>query len=292
MSGETKTKEKKIENNDILFGGLYYIKNQRNYLLINAIIPAYCFIVQTINLIFTFMFILRIEELLQRIEEIFPQRRIQKTPFFLIDALTPSLLFFVFIIFSIINFIFLVRWRKKVHQYENQQQDASLSEDNVTLTQLFYDIIEIMEKLKKIFIVLNVFFVFYIQWFFRFFLNELLFRKIPSSTGLIPFRSVFMPWLNLILQLLLLIYLVMNWRHFLRWNKKLTKLKDYEKQIYRELDLDNGILIVYGDSSELDEVSTLITRKGLKSRTVPAEIIDDFERKIDNLVANSEESEK
>ena len=131
MSENTKSKERTVRKNDMSYGGLSYIKNQRNYLLINAIIPAYCFIVQTINLIFTFMFILRIGELLQRIEETFPRQKIQKIPFSLIDALTPSLLFFVFIILSIVNFIFLVKWRKKVHQYENQQQDASLSEDNV-----------------------------------------------------------------------------------------------------------------------------------------------------------------
>ncbi|MHA2246318.1 MAG: hypothetical protein ACXADY_15245 [Candidatus Hodarchaeales archaeon] len=285
MSESTKSKERTVRSNDISYGSLSYIKNQRNYLIINAIVPIYCIIVQAFNLLFTLFFILRLEEIVSEFKR-------PRTKFFLIDALTPSLLFFVFIIFSIVNFIFLVRWRKKVQQYENQQQDASLSEDNVSLTQLFYDIIDIMDKLKIIFIVLNIFIVFYIQWFFRFFLNELLYGKTPSFTGFIPIRSVFMPWLNLILELLLLIYLVMNWRHFLRWNKKSTKLKDYEKQIYRELDLDNGILIVYGDSSELDEVSTLITRKGLKSRTVPAEIVDDFKRKIDNLGANSEEYEK
>lgn len=287
MSENTKSKERTVRNNDISYGGLSYIKNQRNYLIINAIVPIYCIIVQAFNLLFTLLFILKLGEIV-------PEFKRAKTPFFLIDALTPSLLFLVFIIFSIINLYFLLKWRKIVYQYEYQQQNPDLAEGNVTLTHLFYNIIDIMENLKKAFFALNVFFVFYLQWFFRFFIDQLqvvLWRKGFPSLDLDSFRSI-QTWLNLILQILLVIYLFMNWRHFIRWNKKLTKLKDLERQIYKELDFDNGILIVYGDSSELDEVSTLITRKGLKSRTVPAEIIDDFERKIDKLGENSEESEK
>ncbi len=39
----------------------------------------------------------------------------------------------------------------------------------------------------------------------------------------------------------------MNWIHFINWNKKLKRLKDFEKQIYEELDLDTELLLIYGD---------------------------------------------
>ena len=56
-----------------------------------------------------------------------------------------------------------------------------------------------------------------------------------------------MPWLNLIQLLLLFLYLIMNWIYFINWNKKLKRLKDFEKQIYEELDLDTELLLIYGD---------------------------------------------
>ncbi|MHA1995276.1 MAG: hypothetical protein ACW97Z_12100 [Candidatus Hodarchaeales archaeon] len=272
MTAENKTKETEIRNQDILYNGLSYIKNQRNYLVINAIIPIYCIIVQAFNLFFTFSFILRVEEIV-------PEIRKPRTTLFLVDALTPSLLLLLFSIFAITNFIFLLHWRKKVHQYDNQQQDASREKNNITLTQLFYETIDIMEKLKKIFFVINVLFVFYLQWFFRFFLSEILRRIVTPPTGLHSFHSVGMSWLNLILQLLLLIYLMLNWRHFYRWNKKLTKLKDFEREIYQELDLEDGLLLVYGDHLDLEEAKLLLLSKKLNLVMKHVRILDneDFE---------------
>jgi len=43
--------------------------------------------------------------------------------------------------------------------------------------------------------------------------------------------------LNIICQVGLILYLIFEWRHFYRWNKKLKKLKEFEKKIYKELDI-------------------------------------------------------
>jgi hypothetical protein len=186
---------------------------------------------------------------------------------------------------------FLLRWRKKVYQYENQQQNPSLVEGNVTLTHLFYDIIDIMEKLKKVFIVLSVFFVFYLQWFFRFFINQIdvvLWEGLPSL-DLDSFSSI-MPWLNVILQVLLIIYLFMNWRHIIRWNRKLTKLKALEQQIYRKLDLEGGLLLVYGNEQDLEEVKQLLLSQKQKFTMKSAHILDneEFEKRLGDIVKESE----
>ncbi|MFW9906080.1 MAG: hypothetical protein ACFFFH_17285 [Candidatus Thorarchaeota archaeon] len=276
----------RANNNEVLLGGLTYIKNQRTYLMINAIVPIYCIIVQAMNLIFTFSFILRVEEIPDEF-------RRPRTPFFLLDALTPSLLFIVFIISSVINLYFLLRWRKSIYQYEIQQQIPSPSKGNITLTQLFYNIIDIMENLKRIFIVLNVLFLFYLQWFFRFFSNQLYWNgggKAPPS-GLVPVESVIMPWLNVIFQILLLIYIFMNWRHFIRWNKKLAKLKNLERQIYKELELESELLLIYGDEQDLKEVKQLLDSQKQKFRFKSATILDneEFKQRFRDIIKDSEE---
>lgn len=277
MAKNDQIKKKNTEKN----GGLSYIKNQRNYLILNAIIPFYCIIVQFVNLLFTFLFILRVDELL-------PEFGRPRTPLFLIDGLTPSFLLLVFSIFAITNFIFLMRWRKKVNEYEGQQNEIDPLERNVSLTQLFYEIIDIMETLKKIFIGLNLIFAFYLQWFFRFFLIE--FRRVtfqPQSPDL--FRSSIMPWLNLSLLLLLLIYLAFNWRHFLKWNRKLSRLKDFEQQVYNELDLEGkGVLLVFGDSEDLEETrSILMQKKELSVKYIQVEDKAGLERKLNKVLKES-----
>ncbi|MHA2226123.1 MAG: hypothetical protein ACXAC8_13010 [Candidatus Hodarchaeales archaeon] len=255
-------------------------------MILNALIPIYCIVVQLANLIFTLMYILRIDELLSKFGK-------NRTPVFFIDFIdlfTPSFLLLVFTIFTFTNFIFLLRWRKKVHEYEEHYQDPDVDKGKVTLTQLFYDIINIMEKLRIIFYGLNVMFVFYLQWFFRFFLNELprvILRPVKPSLLL----SNIMPWLNLSLLLLLLIYLAYNWRHFLKWNKKLIKLKDFEKQIYQELDLDGkGILLVYGDLEDLEKAQDLLEeKKEISVKYLQLEDKNQFESKLNELVGENED---
>jgi hypothetical protein len=124
-------------------------------------------------------------------------------------------------------------------------------------------------------------------------MNQLLWnggRKGLPSSELISFRSI-MPWLNVILQVLLIIYLFINWRHFIRWNKKLTKLKDLERQIYKELDLDSELLLVYGDQQDLEEVKQLIHSQEQKFTIKSAHILDneEFKQRFHDIIKESDD---
>ena len=215
-------------------GGLNYIKHQRRYLILSIIIPIISIIVQIINILIPLTYLLRAGDL-------------EKPPFPgssggrpggmipLFDAISPIIVLFVFLIFALIYSYYLLRWRNKVNLYESQHaafqsQDAynenEPTDENITLTQLFYDIIETMEKIKKVFLGLNIAFVFYLQWFFRYFIAEIIiFFRIFTDWYFRPL-NVIVPTVNLSFQILVLIYIFISWRHFRRWNNKLSKIKE------------------------------------------------------------------
>lgn len=208
-------------------GGLKYIKHQRNYLISKALFPIFFIVVQVIN--FIFIRSLRTPK--------FPPRQ----PL-LIDFITPVFISLVIFVFTLMNFVFLVNWNKNVHRYEKYQEkiftnsttlpNNEFPEEKITLTILFYKIIQNMKIIRTIFIGFNLICAYYFIWFIGFFL-----MRYSSVTPLYPNIQMVTRLLNIIWQVGLIFYLIFEWRHFYRWNKKLKKLKEFEKKIYKELDI-------------------------------------------------------
>ena len=214
-------------------GGLDYIKKQRNYLTFSALFPVYTIIIQVINLIFIF-----------QLEAMKPP--IGPNPggpdFF--DIISPILIFLVISFFTIINCAILVKWKRLLNRYEkesNEMREATFRQEEgdypigtVSLTHVFYDIIKNMEKIRIIFVILIFLFIYNSIWFFRFF-----FVRLDQIAPLHPppIQQHFTVILNFISQISLILYLLFQWRHFHRWNKKFKELKTYERKIYKELDL-------------------------------------------------------
>ena len=224
------------DNEDFLYtkmekGGLKYIKHQRNYLIFSALFPIFFIVIQVIN--FIFIRSLRMSK--------FPPRPEFRQPL-LIDFFTPIFIFLVIFVFTLMNFVFLVSWNKNVHRYEKYQEkiftnstvmpNNEFPEEKITLTILFYKIIQNMKIIRIIFIGFNLICAYYFIWFIGFFL-----MRFGSDTPLYPNIQMVTRLLNIIWQVGLIFYLIFEWRHFYRWNKKLKKLKEFEKKIYKELDI-------------------------------------------------------
>ena len=267
-------------------GGLKYIKNQRNYILLSAIVPILSIVVQIVNVSMILVFSLGF----------FDNARLQQGDrppiggLYLFDVLSPILIVFIFFIISMIHFFYLYRWKRRVFRYENQERivnEATTDENRITLTQLFYDILDNMETIRKIFIALNIISIFYLQWFFRFFLKELFFIINPRP-DLNPLRYI-IPSINLGLQLLLIIYLIVSWKHFIKWNSKLNKIKTLEQQIYEEINMDSQLLVIYGDQEELEEVQELIAQqdRNFQLKVVPIPSDETFTQKLEKLIQDS-----
>ncbi len=224
------------DNEDFLYtkmekGGLKYIKHQRNYLIFSALFPIFFIVIQIIN--FIFIRSLRMPK--------FPPRPEFRQPL-LIDFFTPIFISLVIFVFTFMNFVFLVSWNKNVHRYEKYQENIfknsrempnnEFSEEKITLTILFYKIIQNMKIIRILFIGFNLVCAYYFIWFIWFFL-----MRFDSITPLYPSIKMVTRLLNIIWQVGLILYLIFEWRHFYRWNKKLKKLKEFEKKIYKELDI-------------------------------------------------------
>ncbi len=193
-------------------GGLNYIKKKKNYLIISVIYPIYAIILQLINLIF----IVNPDAPRPPSRPGFPS---------LLDVLTPIIIILIISAFALINFIFLFSWMYKVKNYHNQP-----TKKNITLTLVFYEIIKNMEIIKKIFIILNIACVFYFLWYLNWTFMFFIFSNPP-----LPPPPLHVHLLNIFSQIGLIFYLIYEWRHFFRWNKKLKELKEFEIKIYNEL---------------------------------------------------------
>ncbi|MHA1973917.1 MAG: hypothetical protein ACTSW1_13045 [Candidatus Hodarchaeales archaeon] len=233
-------------------GGLNYIRNQRHYLLLSVIVPVYCVFVQLVNLTITLYYLFNVRQ--------FPVAPSFKRIGFvlLFDVFSPFIVLIIFSFFAILHFTYLWKWNKNVQRYEHYSR-TDVDDHNVSLTSIFYDIIENMEQIRKIFIVLIVVFVFYLQWFFRAFLTEIITIISVYRHGLGPLRII-APILNLSVQIIIALYIILNYRHFKRWSGKLSRIKNLERQIYDELE-SKSVLMVFGDRSELDEAMTILRKK-------------------------------
>ena len=116
-------------------GGLNYIKNERLYLILSALVPIYIIIVQCINLGYI--------STAPPLNPSDPQPLVNP-----INVFTPIIILLVISFFALINFRFLLSWKGKVKTYEGKAPSKKK-----TLTSLFYDIIKNMETIRVIFII-------------------------------------------------------------------------------------------------------------------------------------------
>lgn len=190
-------------------GGLNYIKNERNYLILSALVPIYIIIVQCINLGYIFT--------APPVKPFDP--RPPPNP---INAFTPIIILLVVSFFALVNFRYLLSWKGKVKTYEGNAPGKQK-----TLTSLFYDIVKNMETIRIIFIIVNIISFYYFIWF--------IFWALSIMDPHHPPPPLHVNILNVLSQGGLLIYLIIEWRHFYQWNRKLSKLIKFEKEIYKEL---------------------------------------------------------
>lgn len=204
-------------------GVLKYIKKKEAYLTISGIFPIYMLAVNILNFQFILTLFLSNSIYLRRI----------------VDLATPFAIFFIITIFALIQFVFLRKWKIKVRKYERHQEIYEIySKKNrpipidkkITLTNIFYEIIDHMDSIKILFIFLNIFSIGYLFWGFDFFI-----RGIPLNASLLLVRVVWR--MNFVAFVVTFVYLFYEWYHFLKWNKKLSKLKKFERQIFSELKL-------------------------------------------------------
>jgi hypothetical protein len=233
--------ENNVINEDLPYeklekSGLNYISKQETYLALSLIFPAFLSMLQIFNIIF----IVSIEA---DLPSFMPTNR-----FFglLFAILSPLLFFFMISLFGIVMFIFLIRWNKKVAQYKNQRKIAikanlsnhyeASSRKTITLTKIFYDIIDTMKTLRIMFLILNVICIYHFGWIIFF----IFFRRLPSTEPFHPPRN-FLSLSTAISQIILIIYLIYEWRHFYRWNIKFKLLRKLERKLYSELFQSNGL---------------------------------------------------
>ncbi|MFX1567538.1 MAG: hypothetical protein ACFFCV_04130 [Promethearchaeota archaeon] len=190
-------------------GGLNYIKNERNYLILSALVPIYIIIVQCINLGYIFT--------APPLNPLDP-----RPPPNIINVFTPISILLIISFFALVNFRYLLVWKNKVNLYEGKKTGKQKS-----LTSLFYDIIRSMEKIKIIFIIVNIISIYYFMWFVLWVLRIV--------APLHPPPPLHVNILNDLSLLGLLIYLILQWKHFIQWNRKLTQLKLFEQKIYSEI---------------------------------------------------------
>ncbi len=190
-------------------GGLNYIKNERNYLIMSALVPIYIIIVQCINLGYIFT--------APQVNPLDPRPPVNP-----VNVFTPIIILLVISFFALFNFGYLLSWKRKVKIYEGKAPGKQK-----TLTSLFYDIIKNMETIRVIFIIVNIISFYYFIWFILWALSIMDPHHPPP-----PFNVNI---LNGLSQGGLLIYLIIEWRHFYQWNRKLKQLKLFEKQIFSEI---------------------------------------------------------
>ena len=210
---------------------LTFSKQQRKFLILSAIIPIAIFLLQIANIIFI---------------NINPPPSPPQALTFLrfLNSSTPLIVMIIMSLFGILNFIFLLSWRKKVEKYNIQKQtfakmisSNSNSEDDteyISFTQLTYQNLKHMKRMRILLFISSLVSVLYIWWSIR--------GLLISFGVIVPIQPLNHPplvmnILNTIAQFVLIAYFIYQWVFFFKWNKKLSKIEHYEKQIIEELDL-------------------------------------------------------
>ena len=224
-------------------GGLNYINKEQSYLKISAIFPIYSLAIIIINILVILFGAIFLTPSHIEPPKVNPNLSLEQKYFLGFILLIPSLEFSALSLFSLVQFFFLRKWKIKVYEYHQEFGELKSKEGKingskagsvVTLTNLFYDIVKHMEKIKNVFIIINILAFFYIWWSLRLFgaIIHLLTHEVASI-----FPYIFI--LNFSGAFVLIIFLIFMWIHFLPWNRKLKSLKDFEKNVAKELDLDS-----------------------------------------------------
>ncbi len=202
--------------------GIDYIKKEQKYLMFSGLYPIIVAFIQIYNIIL----------LLSRWDLKPPSMPNRQPP--LIDLLTPYIIMLILSVFACIFFIFLIMWRRKINKFSHINQISNSEGDgdanSSSLIRIFYDIINFMNNAKIIFIFMNIIFIFYLQWLIRFILVGL--------HVLMPMErppTIFIQIVNTFAQIGLIPYLLYEWKHFLKWNKKLQKISSFERKIFNEI---------------------------------------------------------
>jgi hypothetical protein len=230
--------------------GLNYIRKEKGYLIFTALFPVILIMINLLTLIFLSTW--------RHMNQSNPSN-------YSYNMITPGIFSSIVFIFAVINVIYLSQWKQKVDllalriqtdQTAQKEREGNVPADlhladgdlntpgssvpdqgdvpvakKVSLTRLFYNIVHDMEVLRKIFIVLNLVCVYAFYWFVRFFFFSS--QPINVDQNQFPYLRV----LNISSQVLTIIYLLVQWKNFLKWNKKLRALKELEQKIYTELSL-------------------------------------------------------
>jgi hypothetical protein len=208
-------------------GGVNYILKEVKYLIISGVIPLFTLIFNIPN----FIHLLALNDPDRNPQQPPPQPNSTPSPPPVFDVLTPLIIMIVFSMVALIKFGFLLRWRQKFQSFRKiSRLIQPKKEDPVSMTALFYDLVNHMENIRKVFILLNLIFLLYLQFFIRYIMGPI-FKPVPGQ----PPRDPILEVLNFVSQIALIFYMVFEWTHFLRWNKKLTKLTKLEQQIYEEI---------------------------------------------------------
>ncbi|MCG3218448.1 MAG: hypothetical protein KAR35_05555 [Candidatus Heimdallarchaeota archaeon] len=213
--------------------GLKYIKSQKYYLWVSVFFSTYILGVQLLNIL------LNLSDP-NNYPPVHPPPRDPQINVFWIRII-PFLIFFVIGIISTIHLIYLIKWKKKVSEYiefEKKQNQENYSESllpdemvqTVSLTSLFYDIVDHMVKIRRFFVVLNIVCLIYSYWLIKFFLAQF---GIVEPLARPP--TAIVHYINLVAQISLIGYLIYQWKQFLHWNRKLIVLEEHEKFIYQEM---------------------------------------------------------
>jgi hypothetical protein len=230
-NGITSTVPSSSEYTKMEQGGLDYIRKKKWYLIVSAAFPIYILIVEVLTASF-FM------------------RSMGMNPQFqgrvMYHAMVPSFGGLFILILSIFQFLFLLGWRRKLQIYESQkhalhlqtphdssdkEKELTVPEKTMSLTRLFYGIVDHMEKIRILFIIFNLVALYTIFFSMNFFV----FNSKPINVDNQKFPI--MKWLNFSSSIFLLLYLVFEWFHFIKWNRKLNHLRAFEKKICDELEL-------------------------------------------------------
>jgi len=206
--------------------GINYINKYKYYLILSALLPIFLIIIQIINSAF--------------ISLIEKSRSLIGFKFMLnFEIHAPRFKLITISIIGLVKFIYLFNWNRKLIEYQKQYKDfmknnksmkeEAFSKEGFLLTKLFYDIISQMKISKGIFILINIFCFVYFFWNFVFFLG------CPPIPHPLPSSFCIIGLFNFISTVILIAYLIFEWRHFYCWNKKLKKLSEFEKKIYSEL---------------------------------------------------------
>ena len=215
---------------EIANDSIRYILSEKRYVIISIILPLIIILCQIANFVLVILAFRASDRTSPRPPPVF-------------DLITPVFIFTIVTIFMLVHIFYLIKWNFKVKKYSERRELAiknSIAENGVksdefvSLSQIFYDIVNHMRNIRFIFIALNFVSILYLTWIIR----QLLMRLLIIVHRDPPFP---LPWfiLNSVVLVALIIYLGFQWKHFLKWNRKLSKLDEFERRVYQELEFES-----------------------------------------------------